>query len=116
MEKVEIFKHDHKDVKIKKVITKNKIENLREGGPENGRNTQHQFEKPNLEIQVDSIVQSSKELDNSEDDIKNSNKFKFKNSTPNTLEVDSEVKDITSSEIKKKVKLSKQAQMIMEKL
>ena len=115
-EKVEIFKHDHKDVKIKKVITKNKIENLREGGTENGRYTQHQFEKPNLEIQVDSIVQSNKEFTNSEDDIKNESKFKFKNSTPNTLNVDSGVKAITNSEIKKKVKLSKHAQMIMEKL
>lgn len=108
----EIFKHDQKDLKIKKMISKNKIENLRERSADNNRNTHQKFRKPNLEIQVDSIVQSNNDLS----DDKNQNQFKFKNSTPNTLEVESETKGLVCSEQKVRVKLSKHAQMIMDKL
>jgi len=108
----EIFKHDQKDLKIKKMISKNKIENLRERSTDNSRNTHQKFRKPNLEIQVDSIVQNNNEFS----DDKNQNQFKFKNSTPNTLEVESETKGLVCSEQKVRVKLSKHAQMIMDKL
>ena len=50
-------------------------------------------------------------------DDRSCNEFKFKTSTPNTLEVDSDSKDITSSGTKtKKTELSKHAQMIIDKL
>jgi len=109
-ERVEIFKHNQKD---KKIISKNKIENLRERSVEGGINTHHHFENPNLEIQIDSIVRSNKEIQRED---KSHQQFKFKNYTPNSLEIGSEPKDVTNSEQKTQIKLSKQAQMIREKL
>mmetsp|Transcript_2857 Transcript_2857/g.2663 ORF Transcript_2857/g.2663 Transcript_2857/m.2663 type:complete len:198 (+) Transcript_2857:3-596(+) len=111
-EKVEIFKRDQKDLKIKKIITKNKIANLRERSIDDGQRTQYKYEKPKLEIQIDSIFQSNKEFgDGKADDL-----FRVKHSTPNTLEIETESKDLDASEQKVRVKLSKQAQMIMDKL
>lgn len=114
-EKAATKDYDKKDSK-KKMISRNKIENLIERRIEDGKSSKtNDYEKPKLEIQVDTIVHSNWEFKNTGE--RSRNEFKFKTSTPNTLEIDSDTKEITSSGTKtKKTELSKHAQMIMDKL
>jgi hypothetical protein len=106
---VKSIRDDARESKIKKTISKNKIENLR------GDKYDH-FQKPKLEIQVDSIIQSNSEF-TPDEDMKNNKEFKFKSSNANTIEVDSEVQNITGKTFNaNKTELSEQAQILMNKL
>ena len=96
------------------MINKNKIQNLQDPHHEEGRNTHHIHEKPKLEIQVDSIIQNHSGFKCRD---KEKNLLKMKDSCPNTLDIESDCKDISNSETKtKKTEMSKNAQMLMDRL
>lgn len=103
------IKNDARENKIKKTISKNKIENLRDDRNE-------LFEKPRLEIQVDSIIQTNSEFITDED-MNNNKEFKFKSSSANTIDVGSDCHNVTNGAFSaNKTELSKEAQNLMSKL